>query len=510
MIEVRKIIVMTKSSKYSGNCVTGIDVHTGEWIRLVTKDEKSMGAVSDRNLILPNGQSVDVLDVVEVSIEGKCDDKLHPENYYLDETKPIKKEGKVSFADVLCIHPAEVKDTLYGNNLEFADDVESLGYSLVLAEVKDFEILHRTNRIGMQKTKANFVYRGRKYTNISITDPKFYKVVDGTVYEQAYIVMSIGAPWEGKYYKYLSAVFVRPSQAKVRTVATVEKVQREGTDIMKMEVLATSAPGVVSFSNFKELKSALIGELSSFKTEVYTADTMQDAMEDREQLKVIKKKLTDKKKEIEAIYNKPYEEVKKQLDELIALVKEPYDIIDKFIKSQEKMDKERVIFDYARNKASHYGKNVEKVIDSPQFINLRWLNASYSTSRWKRDVDAIINRSILDVASIIEIGSDMTPVLLARYYETLSLEETKKFFKTLCETHSERAIPPVQEIVPMQQMQEKVVTQQTQEQVSVKQEPVYTDKVCALLQVEGSVKQIEMGIDQLRALGLNVEIRDNI
>lgn len=41
-----KMVVLTKSSKYGKNCVAGINLVNGNWVRLVTNDESSHGAVS--------------------------------------------------------------------------------------------------------------------------------------------------------------------------------------------------------------------------------------------------------------------------------------------------------------------------------------------------------------------------------------------------------------------------------------------------------------------------------
>ena len=34
----KRIIIMTESSKFSGKCVAGIDVDSGEWVRLVSDE----------------------------------------------------------------------------------------------------------------------------------------------------------------------------------------------------------------------------------------------------------------------------------------------------------------------------------------------------------------------------------------------------------------------------------------------------------------------------------------
>ena len=67
---------------------------------------------------------------------------------------------------------------------------------------------------------------------------------------------------------------------------------------------------------------------------------MESAQKDLKELKTIKKKLTDAKKELEAGYNAPFFDVKQKLDELLEIVKAPMDYIDKCIKEKERIAKE--------------------------------------------------------------------------------------------------------------------------------------------------------------------------
>ena len=41
-----------------------------------------------------------------------------------------------------------------------------------------------------------------------MTDKDFYSVENGTQYDNAILVVSIGTPYNGKYYKFVSAIYV--------------------------------------------------------------------------------------------------------------------------------------------------------------------------------------------------------------------------------------------------------------------------------------------------------------
>ena len=69
-------------------------------------------------------------------------------------------------------------------------------------------------------------------------------------------------------------------------------------DARNFFVLAEQTPGEVTFKNFEELKRNLKDSLSVFESTEYTPDNLNEAIENREQLKAVKKKLTDKKKQM--------------------------------------------------------------------------------------------------------------------------------------------------------------------------------------------------------------------
>lgn len=204
------MVVLTKSSKYGNNCVAGINLSNGEWVRLVTEDDTSHGAVSDEDLICKDGRRVKVLDVIDAPILEMCNDCVQPENVLLDLNTYIERKGRMTMDEVLEIHPLEVKRNILGNDYGYITEarVNTVGYSLIIVEVFDLVISQEENPYGKPKTKARFIYQGTEYKNMSVTDDKFYSIQSGTIFERAILVVSIGTPYNGKYYKFVSAIFV--------------------------------------------------------------------------------------------------------------------------------------------------------------------------------------------------------------------------------------------------------------------------------------------------------------
>ena len=95
----------------------------------------------------------------------------------------------------------------------------------------------------------------------------------------------------------------------------------KSTDLI---VLAEGKPGTVTFGNYEQLKAELERGLQYYNACEYTLDSIDLATTNREELKMVKKVLEAKRKEIEAAYQAPYLEVVKKLDELIDMVKIPF------------------------------------------------------------------------------------------------------------------------------------------------------------------------------------------
>lgn len=177
------MIILTKSSKFSAKCVAGINVENGEWVRLVSDDVEKHGAIPDYKL-QTDTREVCILDVVEVPIIGRCGDLLQPEN------------GDYKY--------------ILGNPYMYVseDTINDVHRSLTLVKVKNLIIRQVVTPEQKKKTKACFFYRGDYYENIPVTDPDFYNVLDNSFCKSAYLVVSIGTPYNNKYYKFVAKIFV--------------------------------------------------------------------------------------------------------------------------------------------------------------------------------------------------------------------------------------------------------------------------------------------------------------
>lgn len=202
--------VLTKSSKFGNYCVAGINMADGSWVRLMTEDADSCGALSEADLTCKDGTKVQIFDVICVPIKGKCGTTVQPENVLIDSNEQIMRIRQTTLEEVLKIHPLEVRDNILGNEYPYVtcQYVPQVGYSLTIVEVEDLEIIQQENPSGKPKTKAAFFYKKTRYENMSVTDQNYYRIKSGTKIKKAIIVVSIGTPYKDHYYKFVSAIFV--------------------------------------------------------------------------------------------------------------------------------------------------------------------------------------------------------------------------------------------------------------------------------------------------------------
>lgn len=203
-----EIVVLTKSAKNGGYCVAGVEPATNRWVRLVSNDKASHGALFERDIAYEDGSHCVPLDVVRVPFVGECPSEYQPENILVNPDIYWEKIGRITIEDLLEIHAPEKHDTLLGNIYPYITEerIGFVGHSLILVEVSNLVITHPVGH----GTKASFQYRFTTYENIAVTDWDFRQVSDGAMFDQAVLVMSLpDTPYkERKYYKFIAKIFL--------------------------------------------------------------------------------------------------------------------------------------------------------------------------------------------------------------------------------------------------------------------------------------------------------------
>ena len=199
---------MTKSLKDRDYCVAGIDMASGEWIRLVSS---KTGDAFPKELL--DDQSINVLDVAEVALKAYAPYKTQIENWLIDESSSIRKVGSLTLHQVLSKRRHDTPQFIFGNDKNWLeqDEVKNLKHSLEMLSVTDLTFDTSLKGDGRHHHKVMFCYKGNKY-NLCLTDKKFrIEDLSGFVLPKATIVVSIPPVPYGEnelYYKFVAKIFV--------------------------------------------------------------------------------------------------------------------------------------------------------------------------------------------------------------------------------------------------------------------------------------------------------------
>lgn len=198
-----------------------------------------------------------------------------------------------------------------------------------------------------------------------------------------------------------------------------------------LAIIAEQRPGTVVFSNYEQVKAAIIEGISSTACFSLDADHVKEAEAASKTLKKVRKALTDKKKELEAGYKAPLEAAVAQIDELVGILAEPIKIIDDFLADIALREKEEAVAKYVHEKASVLGAHADRITGSPAFANPRWKNKTFKLGDVMKEIDAKVDAALRDLDTIAATGGDKARAMIARYYETLSMDGMAEFMADL-------------------------------------------------------------------------------
>ena len=206
-----EMIILEKSSKYGGYCVAGIDCSSGGWVRLVSEDEETHGALNDEMLFDRSaGRSAGVLDRVQVEIAREVPGAIQPENMLVEGNGKIRIVGRTMLKEALNIHPCEEREKLFGSHSHIVQvKPETLGHSLELVRATELRIYSVTGKSGSSKRKMDFECGGRKYTQFAVTDPVYYGEREVKLPEAALVLSISDDKWSrvNGHYIYAARIF---------------------------------------------------------------------------------------------------------------------------------------------------------------------------------------------------------------------------------------------------------------------------------------------------------------
>jgi hypothetical protein len=155
----------------------------------------------------------------------------------------------------------------------------------------------------------------------------------------------------------------------------------------------------VIITNYDELKKELTEKTESYKSIVYTEDTIKDAKTDRANLNNLEKAINAEKIRVKNIFLKPFEDFETKCKELMAMVNEASGNIDKQIKVFEsKQDEEKT--ERIKEIFNQYVGEYKDLVTLSTIFNDRWLNKTFSIKKVEEDIAHIFSKLKMDLGTI--------------------------------------------------------------------------------------------------------------
>ena len=215
-------IVLTKSFKRGGYCIAGINVRNGEWIRLVTDDFNTEGAVPKEDARYYEDRPVEVLDCVKVDLISTLPTNAQSENWLYNRKSFWQFVRKYTINEVLQLHPFDTAIPVFGSYDNYCTPDQLDGSSLLLVKVSQPYIAVNTYENDYSnKTKVYFncIINNINYSRFSVSDICLYleyKQKGDGMYplDDGYAVLSLAGAWSPpdknndiRHYKMLAQFF---------------------------------------------------------------------------------------------------------------------------------------------------------------------------------------------------------------------------------------------------------------------------------------------------------------
>lgn len=170
-----------------------------------------------------------------------------------------------------------------------------------------------------------------------------------------------------------------------------------------MDIITKQTAGVVTF-NYDEIKAELKKQMDIYSSLVFTEEQKADAKKDLANLRKLAKAIDAKKREVRSEYIKPYLDFESKIKELLQLVNEPIDLINKQVAEFDKKQKEEKkakIIEVFNELAENY-----PFITLESIYKKEWENVSTSMKSIKQDISARISEITIDINTLENFKSD--------------------------------------------------------------------------------------------------------
>jgi hypothetical protein len=194
-----------------------------------------------------------------------------------------------------------------------------------------------------------------------------------------------------------------------------------------MELKIISPEGVLPAVEFNadEIKAHISEQVKRFTNLQVTEEGITEAKKELAQLRKFREVFEERRKELKKKYLEPYEAFEAQYKEIISIIDEPIDVINKQIKAfdeQAKVDKKQKIKEYYQKQC----QDIVEVLTFEKIFNPQWLNASYSSTKISDEIKKQASKFREEYKAIDNLDSPYKQQIRTKYIDTLDIAAALK------------------------------------------------------------------------------------
>lgn len=181
--------------------------------------------------------------------------------------------------------------------------------------------------------------------------------------------------------------------------------------------------------NYLEIKQELAIRLEKYQDLVYTEETLKEARADRAALNKFKNAIETRRKEIKKACLKPYEDFEVKIKDIVSMIDEPIEAIDKQVKAYEEIRKEEKL-DGIKQFYADKVADLAELVPFDKIFNPRWLNVTYKEADIHKEITDLFIKVEDDLKVIAELQSEhelqIKDVYLQDFDLTAALQEKNR------------------------------------------------------------------------------------
>lgn len=174
---------------------------------------------------------------------------------------------------------------------------------------------------------------------------------------------------------------------------------------MPMELILSNADLNLpqSIANLEQLKEELTPKLEKYNNLIVTEDSIKAAKDDKAALNKLKKAIEEQRISIKKQYLEPYNVLEAQCKEVVKLIDEPIQAIDKQVKTFEEIEKQEK---YNALAEAYNALNAPEWLKIEDVLNPKWENKTQKLEALKAEMAECCKKHIEELDKLMEMYKD--------------------------------------------------------------------------------------------------------